>query len=107
AIGGEHPALSHLDYERYNSPGRQLTKSILSKGAAEAIRDYREQRDKTGVRISEQQMNSVGYLLIRRKKLDDAIVVFVQNTEDFPASWNGWDSLAEAYMDQGNKELAI
>jgi CubicO group peptidase (beta-lactamase class C family) len=107
AIGGEHPALSHLDYERYNSPGRQLTKAILMKGAAESLRDYREQRDKTGVRISEQQINSVGYLLIRRKKLDDAIAVFLQNTEDFPSSWNAWDSLAEAYMDQGNKELSI
>jgi CubicO group peptidase (beta-lactamase class C family) len=107
AIGGEHPALSHLDYERYNSPGRQLTKAILMKGAVGSLRDYREQRDKTGVRISEQQLNSVGYLLIRRKKLDDAIAVFLQNTEDFPSSWNAWDSLAEAYMDQGNKELSI
>jgi cytochrome c-type biogenesis protein CcmH/NrfG len=30
-----------------------------------------------------------------------------QNTEDHPASWNVWDSLAEAFMDKGDKEQAI
>ena len=29
------------------------------------------------------------------------------NTEDFPNSSNAYDSLGEAYMDNGNKELAI
>jgi CubicO group peptidase (beta-lactamase class C family) len=107
AIGGEHPALAHLDYERYNSPGRQLTKVILTKGASEALKDYREQRSKTGDSIAEGAMNQLGYLLLRLKKVDDAIEVFEQNTEDHPASWNVWDSLAEAYADKGNKDLAI
>jgi tetratricopeptide (TPR) repeat protein len=52
-------------------------------------------------------MNELGYLLLRLKKLDDAIAVFTQNTEDYPHSWNVWDSLAEAYADKGEKELAI
>jgi CubicO group peptidase (beta-lactamase class C family) len=107
AIGGEHPALAHLGYERYNSPGRQLTKVILTKGASEALKDYREQRSKTGDSIGEGNMNQLGYLLLRLKKVDDAIEVFTQNTEDHPESWNVWDSLAEAYADKGNKDLAI
>jgi len=107
AIGGEHPALAHLDYDRYNSPGRRLTKAILSGSAAEPLKDYREQRARTGDSISEGSMNTLGYLLIRLKRLDDAIAVFTQNTEDYPNSWNVWDSLAEAYMDKGDKELAI
>jgi tetratricopeptide (TPR) repeat protein len=41
------------------------------------------------------------------KKVDDAIEIFRQNTEDFTRSWNAWDSLAEDYMDKGDKELAI
>lgn len=49
----------------------------------------------------------MGYVLLRMNKLDDAIEVFIQNTLDFPGSWNVWDSLAEAYMDKGDKELAI
>jgi tetratricopeptide (TPR) repeat protein len=107
AIGGDHPALAHLDYDRYNSPGRQLTKAILSKGATEALKEYREQRTRTGDSINEGNMNGVGYLLLQLKKLDDAVEVFAQNTEDHPGSWNVWDSLAEAYADKGNKELAI
>lgn len=29
------------------------------------------------------------------------------NTEDHPNSWNAYDSLAEAYMDHGDINLAI
>ena len=52
-------------------------------------------------------INRIGYYLLRLKKVDDAIDVFNQNTIDFPQSGNTWDSLAEAYMTKGNKELAI
>ncbi|HET6255322.1 MAG TPA: serine hydrolase [Puia sp.] len=107
AIGGEHPALAHLSYDRYNSPSRLLTKAILTKGVADAMKDYREQRARTGDSITEGSMNQLGYLLIRLKKLDAAIAVFTQNTEDHPGSWNVWDSLAEAYMDKGDKDQAV
>jgi len=108
AIGGQHPALSHLNYERYNSSSRGFIKSIIAKGAEQALQDYKEQSGQNGaVLLDEQRMNSFGYSLIRMKKLEDAIVIFEQNTKDFSQSWNVWDSLAEAYMDKGNKELAI
>ena len=107
AIGGEHPALAHLNYDRYNSQTRRLTKAILTHGAIEPLKEYREQRAKTGDTVNEGSMNDLGYLLLRLKKPDDAIQVFIQNTEDHPASWNVWDSLAEAYMDMGDKDKAI
>ncbi|HLX92667.1 MAG TPA: serine hydrolase [Puia sp.] len=107
AIGGSHPALAHLNYDRYNSPGRKLTKSILANGATASLKEFRERRAATGDSVSEESMNELGYLLVRMKKLDDAILVFTQNTEDHPASWNVWDSLGEVYMDKGDKELAI
>ena len=105
AIGGDHPAVAHLNYERYNSPGRLLLKAAIAKGASEALKDYREQRN--GKLIDESSMNQLGYALIGMKRLDDAILVFAQNTVDYPQSWNVWDSLAEAYMDKGDKEQAI
>jgi len=52
-------------------------------------------------------MNEIGYALLGRKKIDDAIKIFQQNTADFPQSWNAWDSLAESYMDKGDKPSAI
>jgi CubicO group peptidase (beta-lactamase class C family) len=108
AIGGDHPALAHLNYDRYNSPSRTLLKSAIAKGAVPALKDYRERRKQdSGLMISESKINDLGYALLRMKKLDDAIEVFRQNTDDFPQSWNVWDSLAEAYMDKGDKEQAI
>src|ERR1700744_3296393 len=103
-IGGEHPGILFLNYQRYDAPSVLLLKSILSKGSAVAMKDYLDKRKQ---KIDETQMNNVGYQLIGIKKLDDAINVFKQNTDDFPNSWNAWDSLAEGYMDNGNKELAI
>jgi cytochrome c-type biogenesis protein CcmH/NrfG len=52
-------------------------------------------------------MNRLGYRLLSMKRVSDAITVLLQNTEDFPQSGNTWDSLAEAYMDNGDKGLAI
>jgi CubicO group peptidase (beta-lactamase class C family) len=107
AIGGEHPALAHLDYDRYNSAYRHLIKSTIANGAEAALKEYLAQRNKPGQMVSESNINALGYLLLQTKKIDDAIEVFTQNTEDFPQSWNVWDSLAEAYMDKGDKERAI
>jgi CubicO group peptidase (beta-lactamase class C family) len=108
AIGGDHPALAHLDYDWYNSPSRMLLKSILSAGVAVALSDYKEKRkgDST-LMIRETKINDIGYALLRMKRLEDALEVFKENTEDFPQSWNVWDSYAEAYMDKGDKALAI
>nr|NIR48311.1 tetratricopeptide repeat protein [candidate division KSB1 bacterium]NIR73039.1 tetratricopeptide repeat protein [candidate division KSB1 bacterium]NIS23819.1 tetratricopeptide repeat protein [candidate division KSB1 bacterium]NIT70746.1 tetratricopeptide repeat protein [candidate division KSB1 bacterium]NIU24468.1 tetratricopeptide repeat protein [candidate division KSB1 bacterium] len=36
-----------------------------------------------------------------------AIAVFKLNVEAYPDSWNVYDSLAEAYMENGQNELAI
>lgn len=106
--GGDHPAVNNLDYERYNSPSRLLLKSILAKGATPSLNEYKQRRlqDSTQ-RINEDKMNTMGYTLMQKKRLKDAIEVFRQNTEDFPNSWNVWDSLAEAYANDGEKDLAI
>jgi CubicO group peptidase (beta-lactamase class C family) len=108
AIGGEHPALAHLDYERYNSPGRRLLKSIIAEGLTPALAKYKEQRRSDSTQwIDEPKINTIGYFLLGKQRIDDAIEIFRLNTEDFPGSWNAWDSLAEAYAKKGDKTLAI
>jgi Flp pilus assembly protein TadD len=44
---------------------------------------------------------------MRQNKLPEAIAIFKINVEFYPASWNVYDSLGEAYMNNGEKELAI
>jgi hypothetical protein len=56
---------------------------------------------------SEVDINNLGYQLLGGGKIDDAIEVFKKNTELYPDSWNVWDSLAEGYMNNGEKHLAI
>ena len=109
AVGGQQPALAWLKYESYKSPARVLTKHILAKGAAEALQEYREWRKgrKADEVINEIQMNRIGYNLIGMKKVKEAIEVLKLNVEDYPQSFNTYDSLGEAYMMNGDKELAI
>jgi hypothetical protein len=45
----------------------------------------------------ENEINQLGYRLLSRDRVDDAVVVFQLNAEEFPGSWNAWDSLGEAY----------
>jgi CubicO group peptidase (beta-lactamase class C family) len=109
AIGGTHPALAYLDYARYdNDPARTLLKSIIESGATEALKNYVEQRKQpNAATIPGYRINGIGYALLQMRKIDDAIEVFKLNTIDFPDSANFWDSLAEGYMTNGEKESAI
>jgi CubicO group peptidase (beta-lactamase class C family) len=109
AVGGQQPALAWIKYESYKSPARRLFKSILAKGAQAAINEYREWRKgRTGEEvINEAKMNDLGYDLFRMRKLAEAIEVFKLNVEDYPQSANAYDSLGEAYLANGDKELAI
>jgi tetratricopeptide (TPR) repeat protein len=80
----------------------------LNKGAAVALKEYTTNRSQHPDQyIGEGSVNSIGYVLLRMKKVEEAIALFIQNTVDFPKSGNTWDSLAEAYMTNGNKEQAI
>jgi tetratricopeptide (TPR) repeat protein len=57
--------------------------------------------------MSERAMNSLGYGLMRADKLAEAITIFKLNVNAFPDAFNVYDSLGEAYMKAGEKELAI
>ncbi len=46
-------------------------------------------------------------LLLGMGEINDAIMVFKLNTEEYPQSANAFDSLGEAYMVSGDKERAI
>jgi tetratricopeptide (TPR) repeat protein len=101
AIGGLHPAIAWINYESYNSPARVLFRDILARGPV-ALSEYREKKG-----LSQAQVNRLGYWLLGKKRIDEAIDVFKMNVEDYPDSSNAYDSLGEAYMMKGDKEQAI
>lgn len=57
--------------------------------------------------IDETTLNLAGYMLINDNRLDDAIAVLARNVAEYPQGFNTYDSLGEAYMRNGQKELAI
>ena len=53
-------------------------------------------------------MNTLGYhLLYADKKVSDAIAIFKLSATEHPASSNAFDSLGEAYRQNGERSLAI
>ena len=56
---------------------------------------------------TEEFVNNCGYTQLRSHHTAQAIDIFEQNVKHFPASANTHDSLGEAYLAQGKKNLAI
>ena len=63
--------------------------------------------NKNDVVISENTINQLGYRYLVQGKIKEAVELFKLNILFYPDSWNVYDSLAEAYMTDGNKELAV
>lgn len=82
---------------------------LMTGKAAEAVEAYRRIKKESPEAnvIAEGRLNNLGYTLMRQNKLLEAIAIFKVNVELYPDSWNVYDSLGEAYMTNGDKELAI
>jgi len=86
-------------------PFEQLVAGNVDK-AIEGYRQIWKDRPDTAA-ITEDRLNRLGYGFLRANKLPEAIVYFKLNVEFYPKSWNAYDSLAEAYVAKGEKDLAI
>ena len=107
---GAVAVMNGLQYEQpKRSAAEAMMMSYQKDGVAAAINTYRElKKSKPGeYDLSEAQVNSFGYQLIALGKTKDAIEVFKLNVELFPNSFNVYDSLGEAYLADGNKDLAL
>ncbi len=56
--------------------------------------------------MQEEYLNKMGYQLLGRKDFQHAIDIFRINTLLYPTHSNTFDSLAEAYLLKGDKQLA-
>ena len=82
--------------------------ALETRGAAAAFDVYRNNPDRQQIaKAVENVINSYGYRVLGENRTKEAIEVFRLNTEAFPREYNTWDSLAEAYLADGQKELAI
>ena len=113
-LGEMSRAIRGILYDKpYDLPRRSVADTlyavILSRGLGaglECFRDLTEHHADT-YDVREDEMNVVGYRFLRTGKVKEAIAVFKLNVGRFPKSSNVYDSLGEAYMDDGQNDLAI
>lgn len=95
----------------YEMPKKSLANSLFEvindKGVTEGLEHFNKLKDSKTYSLNEREMNNVGYQLLQSDKITEAIEVFKLNVSSFPESGNVYDSLGEAYLKNGNKELAI
>ena len=93
-----------------------LSNVITQQGVEAAMQRYREMKQRyPSDLLNERTLNSLGYAQLYRygtssagvKDAAAAIRVFSLNAEEYPQSYNVYDSLAEAYMVAGKSEDAL
>ena len=96
-------------YDNRTSIAEALYATTASSGVDAAVKQYHDLKAAAPAtyNFDEDELNHLGYDLIRSHKLEEAIRIFQLNVESYPQSANVYDSLGEAYMDDGNKPLAI
>jgi tetratricopeptide (TPR) repeat protein len=96
-------------YDPRQSIAATISATIDSSGIDQAEKQYPELKasEPAAYIFDEKELNNLGYELLHAKKYKGAIRVFQSNVEAYPQSSNVYDSLGEAYMDDGEKSLAI
>ena len=101
----------------YNQPwemprqsiGSVLEKTINEKGIDAAVAEYRRLKTSQAAihDFAEPELNTLGYRLMGLGRMKEAVEIFKLNVEAYPQGFNTYDSLAEAYMNMNERELAI
>lgn len=114
ALGGIQREIVNILYgQPYEMPRMPLAdvliKTIGEKGIEAGLAQYRDLKTKQAkvYDFREPELNRLGYQLMQQKKLKEAIEIFKLNVAEYPGGFNTYDSLAEAYMNNGDAELAI
>ena len=111
AFDDDHWSMRWLDYARYDDPVRLarlgLTRTFLDEGTEAGVEAFDQVRAEYPDLLDEGAVNNLGYVLLRRDAVDQAVWVFERNTLDYPESSNVWDSYGEGLRAAGRLEESI
>jgi hypothetical protein len=101
--------LNYIHKMILNSAAHQVWLAIKEGDANKGISRFKELRVDSSAEyyFDEREFNSIGYRLIKLNRIKDAIEIYKLNVELNSGSFNAYDSLAEGYLINGQKELAI
>jgi hypothetical protein len=96
-------------FDPRKSIAETLSTTIASSGIDAAANQYHDLKAAGAAtyNFDEAELNALGYQLLGSKKVRDAVRILQLNVEAYPQSSNVYDSLGEAYMDDGDKPRAI
>ena len=104
------PALTTaLQYTLQKSLRELLTDALASNQKSSVAETFKHWRtDPLNKYVNgEAQVNRLGYELLGRKQLDQALEIFKLNSAQYPESSNSFDSLGDAYVARGDTTEAI
>lgn len=80
-----------------------------SRGTPAAMKTYRELKSTTVQRYvpDQESLIALTYWLSNANKLQDAFEVAKLEVQEYPSYWNAYDTLAEMYLNAGDKQSAI
>jgi len=86
-----------------------LLYTVVFSNVKDAIKLYKELKKNhlKDYNFRESELNTLGYELLKSNRIKDAIAIFKLNIKEYPDSYNVYDSMGEAYMDDGQNDLAI
>ena len=92
-----------------SSIARAIYPTIKQTGGASGVALYRKLRQAkpAAYDVSENELNLLGYHLLGQGRTADAIQVFALNVEQYPQSFNTYDSLGEAFLAAGDTTQAV
>jgi retinol-binding protein 3 len=90
-----------------NWEGKGVQPNIETNENEAFVYAYIDAINKTGIKNKEAILNKIGYTFLQEKSIDNAILVFKENAQQFPNNANAWDSLGEAYATNHDRENAL
>jgi beta-lactamase regulating signal transducer with metallopeptidase domain len=92
-----------------NSAAAVVSGTIQAEGIDLAVKQFYEMRSDQSKQhyFKEAEFNSLGYDLMNKGMLEEAIIVLRLNVKTYPDSWNVYDSLGEALVQQGDYQSAL
>jgi Tfp pilus assembly protein PilF len=102
------------EYAWHYTPNPQSAADVLMliasvKGQQAALRRYSELKaaSSSPYVLDENTLIQLGYHFLLAGNTEDSLPVFKLEVQDYPKYWNAYDSLGEAYMKAGQRDLAI
>ena len=107
-IRPQHRAHVRVFFLQHKNLVSEILKKELETSPQDAITRLRKLRDSgSDIYFDEASINELGYELMNSDRIGQAIEVLKLNAELFPESANVYDSLAEAFMKNGDTKEAI